>query len=158
MSTDVSGVSGSPLAAYRSRNWRCLLVSGSLSLARAPRAVSQLAVRALAGIRIRAAALGALAGALLAALPPLAVAVPWQSSFFLQIHRKAPNDVGVATYPFTGSRLEAGLDAHPRIMAMARFSWGRGSSMSIIETAPRATLDVYVIGKQWCGRPSSLTV
>src|SRR6266403_380290 len=66
--------------------------------------------------------------------------------FFFKFHRKAPNDVGV---PIHGdSRLEAAWMIIPLILAMAMFSWGAVVYVDY-RNAPRDTLDVYVIGKQW---------
>ncbi len=66
--------------------------------------------------------------------------------FFFKYHRKSPNAIGIS---FPGdSRLEATWIIIPLILAMAMFAGGAVVYVDY-RTAPKDTLDVYVIGKQW---------
>ena len=66
--------------------------------------------------------------------------------FFFKYHRKAPNAVGV---PIHGdSRLEATWLIVPLVIAMTMFAGGAVVYVDYRQ-APKDTLDIYVIGKQW---------
>lgn len=66
--------------------------------------------------------------------------------FFFKYHRKNPDAVGIATHE--DSRLEAVWMVVPLILAMAMFGWGAVIYVDY-RNAPRDTLDIYVVGKQW---------
>jgi cytochrome c oxidase subunit 2 len=66
--------------------------------------------------------------------------------FFFKYHRKTPNAVGV---PIHGdSRLEAAWLIVPLVIAMTMFAAGAVVYVDYRQ-APKDTLDIYVIGKQW---------
>jgi cytochrome c oxidase subunit II len=66
--------------------------------------------------------------------------------FFFKYHRKERNAVGITIRG--DSRLEAAWMIVPLILAMAMFAGGAVVYVDY-RTAPKDTLDVYVIGKQW---------
>jgi cytochrome c oxidase subunit 2 len=76
-----------------------------------------------------------------------AVAVTAVVVFFaFKYRRKQPSDIGV---PIHGDmRLETAWIVFPLILAMAMFAWGAIVYVDYRE-APKETLDIYVIGKQW---------
>jgi cytochrome c oxidase subunit 2 len=64
----------------------------------------------------------------------------------VKYHRKAPGEVGDAVEGNTA--LEIGWTVIPLILALGMFAWGAVIYVNY-RTAPKDTLDVYVIGKQW---------
>jgi cytochrome c oxidase subunit II len=66
--------------------------------------------------------------------------------FFFKYHRKSKDEIGV---PIHGDlRLETAWIVVPALLAMAMFGWGAVVYVDF-RHAPPATLDIYVIGKQW---------
>jgi cytochrome c oxidase subunit 2 len=66
--------------------------------------------------------------------------------FFFKYRRKAPSDVGV---PIHGNAiLETAWIVVPLFLAMGMFAWGAVVYVDF-RNAPKDTLDIYVIGKQW---------
>jgi cytochrome c oxidase subunit 2 len=66
--------------------------------------------------------------------------------FFFKYRRKQPGDVGV---PIHGNALlETAWIVVPLFLAMGMFAWGAVVYVDF-RNAPRDTLDIYVIGKQW---------
>ncbi|HXL21872.1 MAG TPA: cytochrome c oxidase subunit II [Candidatus Dormibacteraeota bacterium] len=66
--------------------------------------------------------------------------------FFFKYRRKQPSDVGV---PIHGNALlETAWIVVPLFLAMGMFAWGAVVYVDF-RNAPRDTLDIYVIGKQW---------
>ncbi len=73
--------------------------------------------------------------------------------FFFKYHRTQPNDAGV---PIHGdARLEATWIIIPSILALSMFSWGAVVYVDY-RHAPADTLDIYVVGKQWIAKTSSM--
>jgi cytochrome c oxidase subunit 2 len=66
--------------------------------------------------------------------------------FFFKFHRKKTAEIGVNIHG--DMRLEAAWIAIPLILALAMFGWGAVVYVNY-RTAPKDTLDIYVIGKQW---------
>ena len=66
--------------------------------------------------------------------------------FFFKYHRKEAGSVGIVTRE--DSRLEVAWIVVPLILAMAMFGWGAVVYVDY-RNAPRDTLDIYVVGKQW---------
>ncbi|HET9995319.1 MAG TPA: cytochrome c oxidase subunit II [Candidatus Acidoferrum sp.] len=66
--------------------------------------------------------------------------------FFFKYHRKSPNAIGISLHG--DSRLETTWIIIPLILAMTMFAGGAVVYVDY-RTAPKDTLDVYVIGKQW---------
>jgi len=66
--------------------------------------------------------------------------------FFFKYRRKTPGEVGV---PIHGNAtLETAWIVVPLFLAMGMFAWGAVVYVDF-RNAPRDTLDIYVIGKQW---------
>ena len=66
--------------------------------------------------------------------------------FFFKYRRKQPTDVGV---PIHGNAiLETAWIVVPLFLAMGMFAWGAVVYVDF-RNAPKDTLDIYVIGKQW---------
>jgi cytochrome c oxidase subunit II len=66
--------------------------------------------------------------------------------FFFKYRRKSANEIGA---PIHGDmRLETLWIVIPSILAVAMFGWGAEVYVDY-RNAPRDTLDIYVIGKQW---------
>jgi cytochrome c oxidase subunit 2 len=66
--------------------------------------------------------------------------------FFFKYRRKQPNDVGV---PIHGNALlETAWIVVPLFLAMGMFAWGAVVYVDF-RNAPKDTLDIYVVGKQW---------
>ncbi|PYM05462.1 MAG: cytochrome c oxidase subunit II, partial [Verrucomicrobia bacterium] len=66
--------------------------------------------------------------------------------FFFKYHRKEAGAVGIVTYE--DSWLELAWIVVPLILAMVMFGWGAIVYVDY-RNAPRDTLDIYVVGKQW---------
>ena len=65
---------------------------------------------------------------------------------FFKYHRKSKNEIGA---PIHGDlRLEATWIVIPALLAMCMFGWGAAVYVDY-RHAPKDTLDIYVIGKQW---------
>jgi cytochrome c oxidase subunit II len=60
--------------------------------------------------------------------------------------RNRPNEIGAAIHG--NNVLEIGWTVIPLILAMGMFAWGAVIYVNY-RTAPKDTLDIYVIGKQW---------
>jgi cytochrome c oxidase subunit 2 len=76
-----------------------------------------------------------------------AVAVTVAIIFFLyKFRRKAAGEIGVAIHG--DMRLESAWIVVPLVVALAMFAWGAVVYVDF-RRAPRDTLDIYVIGKQW---------
>jgi cytochrome c oxidase subunit 2 len=60
--------------------------------------------------------------------------------------RKSAGEIGVAVHGNTA--LEIGWTLIPLILALGMFAWGAAIYVNY-RTAPKDTLDIYVIGKQW---------
>jgi len=66
--------------------------------------------------------------------------------FFFKFHRKSKAEIGV---PIHGDmRLEITWIVVPSLLALAMFGWGATVYVDY-RHAPKDTLDIYVIGKQW---------
>jgi cytochrome c oxidase subunit II len=66
--------------------------------------------------------------------------------FFFRFHRKSKTEIGA---PLHGDlRLEMTWIVIPSLLAMAMFGWGAAVYVDY-RHAPKDTLDIYVIGKQW---------
>jgi cytochrome c oxidase subunit II len=64
----------------------------------------------------------------------------------MRYKRKAPGEVGDAGHGNTA--LEIGWTLIPLVLALGMFAWG-AAIYTNYRTAPKDTLDIYVIGKQW---------
>jgi len=65
---------------------------------------------------------------------------------FLRFHRKSPKEVGSQAHGSTP--LEIGWTIIPFLLAMVMFAWGAIIYVNY-RIAPKDTLDIYVIAKQW---------
>src|SRR5271155_6284321 len=76
-----------------------------------------------------------------------AVAVTVAIIFFLyKFRRKSAGEIGVAIHG--DMRLETAWIVVPLVLALAMFAWGAVVYVDF-RNAPKDTLDIYVIGKQW---------
>jgi cytochrome c oxidase subunit 2 len=65
---------------------------------------------------------------------------------FLKFHRK--NDKEVGSHVHGSTPLEIGWTVIPFLLAMGMFAWG-AIIYADYRTAPKDTLDIYLVGKQW---------
>ena len=66
--------------------------------------------------------------------------------FFFKYQRKHPAEIGV---PIHGDlRLEAAWIVVPLVLSLCMFAWGAAVYVNF-RVAPKDTLDIYVVGKQW---------
>lgn len=66
--------------------------------------------------------------------------------FFFKFHRKKAHEIGVGIHG--DMRLEAAWIVVPLLLSLCMFAWGAAVYVNY-RVAPKDTLDIYVVGKQW---------